>query len=65
MEMHQRSTIGSSAINAQVPNGTPTVMAIEIGTTSRQLQRRISGIAKGHVEAKSTSRMVTAAMRGS
>ena len=63
--MHQRSTIGSSAISAQVPNGTPTAMAIEIGTTSCQLQRRISGIANGELQTKSTSRMVTAAMRGS
>ena len=40
--MPQRSTIGSSTISAQAPIGTPTAMAIEIGTTSRQVQRRTS-----------------------
>ena len=63
--MHQRSTIGSSTISAQVPNGTPTAMATEIGSTSRQVQRRISGMANGVAARKSTSRMVTAATRGS
>jgi hypothetical protein len=63
--MHQRSTIGSSTSSAQVPNGTPTAMATDSGSTSRQLQRRVSGMANGMVDTKSASRMLTAAIRGS
>ena len=63
--MHQRSTIGSSTSNAQVPIGRPTAMATDSGVTSRQVQRRTSGMANGVADTRSTSRMVTAAMRGS
>jgi hypothetical protein len=63
--MHQRSTIGSSTMSNQTPSGSPAAMAIESGPTSRQVQRRTSGMANGVADTKSTTRMVTAAMRGS
>ena len=38
--MNQRSTIGSSTNSAQVPIGTAIAAAIDIGSTSRQVQWR-------------------------
>ena len=63
--MPQRSTIGSSTSSAQVPNGTATAIAMEIGSTSRQVARENSRIVKGVLLTKSISSKVTAAIRGS
>jgi hypothetical protein len=48
-----------------VPNGTATVAAIQIGSTSRQVQRRNSRTVNGALLKKSISSSVTAATRGS
>jgi hypothetical protein len=61
----QRSITGSATSSTQVPSGTATAAASEIGITSRQLQCGAARTASGKAHTRSISTMVAAAIRGS
>jgi hypothetical protein len=63
--MAQRNVTGSATSSTHVPIATATAAAIEIGITSRGLQRGTARTASGKAQTRSISTMVAAATRGS